>query len=83
MTDRDTVRQALYDAIDWQNSFAEANHPGSPERAEALAQVKLYRALLKRRYGRSDTPIEAAMKGATYVTIEELRDRHEKKDKMS
>jgi hypothetical protein len=81
MSDRDTVRQALYDAIDWQNSFAESNHPGSPERAEARAQVKLYRALLKRRYGTSQTPMEARMEGATYVTLDELRSLHEKKDK--
>ena len=64
MTDRDAVRRALYDAIDWQESFADANR-GNPEEAKAMALVKRYRALLKRRYGDARAPSERALEGAT------------------
>lgn len=53
-TDREIVRQALYDAIGWQKGLADAyaHIKDSPERAEAFAQIRRYRAVLRRRYGR-------------------------------
>ena len=52
-TDRQLIRLALYDAIDWQAGLADAyaHIPNAPEREEALSQVRLYRGLLRRRYG--------------------------------
>ena len=79
MTDRDTVRRALYDAIDWQESLADAWQPGSPERAEAKAQAKAYRAVLKRRYAERETPAERAFDGCELVTLDELRRRAQAK----
>lgn len=73
MSDRDVLRQALNDAIGWQSGLISAWAAGSPERAEAVSQVKKYRALLKRRYGTSRTPMERAFANATTVTLDELR----------
>lgn len=75
MTDREAVRRALQDAIAWQESFADANERGTPERADALALARRYRALLKRRYGDSRTAAERALEGATYITLAELQAR--------
>lgn len=59
---RDLIRDALCDAIGWQEGLADAYRhiPNSPEHAEALAQARRYRTLLKRRYGNARTPIEQA-----------------------
>ncbi len=73
MSTRDVVRQALYDAIGWQNGLVEAWPAGSDERAEAMQQVKLYRKILKDRYGESLLPDERAIVGARRVGIDELR----------
>lgn len=60
-SDRDLVRHALYDAIGWQDglSAAYAHMPEDPAYGEAVAQAKRYRALLKKRYGKTRTPSEA------------------------
>ena len=73
MTVKDVLRQALYDAIDWQRSLGQCYEPGTPERAEAAAQAKLYRDILKRRYGSRLTPLEKPILGAEVVGIDELR----------
>lgn len=53
MTDREAVRLALYDAIEWQRGLvhAYAHVPESPERADALQMIRKYRAVLRNRYG--------------------------------
>lgn len=86
-TDREVLRRALNDAIEWEISYAGCCQAGSPERAEALAQVNRYRALLKRRYGTRDTPMEAVgkamAKAGTFVTVHELGAAARKKDRQS
>ena len=77
MSDRDTVRQALYDAIDWQTSLADAYSKTAPERADALKQVKAYRAVLKRRYGRDSTPMEALADSCQSINIHDLTPKPE------
>lgn len=63
-TDREIVRQALDDAIGWQRDLADAyaHIKDSPERAEALAQIKRYRAVLRRRYGKGRSSEHGAKK---------------------
>lgn len=73
MSERDTIRQALYDAIGWQQSLADAWASGTPERAEAQDQVRHYRALLKKRYGDRRLPSERTFADAREVTLDELR----------
>ncbi len=53
MSDRDAVRIALYDAIEWQRGLVDAysNDPDGPERADALAMIRRYKAILRKRYG--------------------------------
>lgn len=72
MSDRDIVRKALYDAIDWQESLADANREGSEEREYSLILAKEYRKLLKRRYGDDKTPMERAFENATTITLDDL-----------
>lgn len=73
MSERDTIKYALYDAIAWQLSLADAQHKGSSERRESLAQAKAYRSVLKRRYGDDRLPMEIALEGTKIVTLDELR----------
>lgn len=73
-TTRDLIRRALYDAIDWQNSLADAWSPGSPERQQSRDQAKAYRTILKRRYGQSSTPMETVPEGATVVSLQALKE---------
>jgi hypothetical protein len=48
------IRRALLDAIGWQESLIDAyrNDPDGPEAREAREQLRRYKAILKRRYGR-------------------------------
>jgi hypothetical protein len=73
MAIRDDIRQALYDAIGWQSGLAEAWKDGSPEHREALDQIKIYRRILKRRYGDGRMPDEKALEGAKLVTMDEIK----------
>lgn len=72
---RDDIRQALYDAIGWQHGLSEAWSHGSAERQEALDQIKVYRRILKRRYGEARLPDEVALNGAKLVNILDLRQK--------
>ena len=72
MTDRQTLRRALYDAIEWRQSYAESWSTGEPERVKAEAQVAEYRRLLLKRYGDDRTPGESRMKNAKLVSIFEI-----------
>lgn len=73
MTVRDDIRQALYDAIGWQQGLVHAWPAGSPERQEAIDQIKAYRRILKRRYSETRHPSEAAFDGAKPVSIFDLK----------
>jgi hypothetical protein len=73
MTVHDDIRQALYDAIGWQSGLAEAWSDGSPEHFEALNQIKIYRKILKRRYGDGRMPDEKRLVGATLVSILDMK----------
>jgi hypothetical protein len=79
-TDRQLIRQALYDAIDWQAGLADAyaHIPNAPEREEALSQVSLYRGLLRRRYGEEKRKGEQMIDAAKSVSIDDLRQSREK-----
>jgi hypothetical protein len=72
MTDRDTVRRALYDAIDWQQSYADSWRGPGPEHDAALDLVKRYRVLLKKRYGVTETPAERRLDHIPGVNIQDL-----------
>jgi hypothetical protein len=70
---KETIRLALQDAVEWQLSLAGAWHSGSPERAEALAQAKAYRKILKRRYGTDKTLMDEMLEGTEVVTLADLQ----------
>lgn len=72
MSDRDTIKQALHDAIAWQDSLEDAQK-NSEWAGTAKAQAKKYRALLKKRYGNTRTPMDIQIDGATLVGLDELR----------
>lgn len=71
MTDRETVRRALYDAIGWQQGLVEAyaHIAGAPEAEEARQQIRLYRSLLKRRYGQKHGNEPASVNNAELVGL--------------
>jgi len=73
MTVHDDIRQALYDAIGWQEGLANAWAAGSPERQEALDQIKSYRRILKRRYGEDRTSLDLKLAGAKLVNVLDLK----------
>lgn len=73
MAVNDDIRQALYDAIGWQSGLAEAWSDGSPERREALEQIKTYRKILKRRYGDGRMPDEVRLAGAKLVSVFDIK----------
>lgn len=79
MSDRDLVRRALQDAIDWQLSLADACGSEDEWGKLAIQMAKKYKALLKKRYGVTKSPMEQALDGAEVVTLEQLRQRHEAK----
>ncbi|WP_038367784.1 hypothetical protein [Bosea sp. UNC402CLCol] len=73
---REDIRRALYDAIDWQESLADAQR-GDPEQfKECKEQARRYRAILKRRYGTSKSIAEQALEGTSAVPITELMRRN-------
>ena len=46
--DRATIRRALLDGIDWQESLRAANHPGTDEYRHCVELIAKYRRALKR-----------------------------------
>lgn len=69
MSTKDDIRQALYDAIGWQEGLADAWSAGSPERQDARDQIKRYRRILQRRYGTSMTALDVKLKDATLKPV--------------
>lgn len=77
----DDIRQALYDAIEWQRSFAEACPSGSEERNEAFEQIRAYKKILKRRYGDGRSRqeiIDEELSKLNTVSIYDLQKMHRK-----
>jgi hypothetical protein len=66
---KELLRQALWDAIDWQRTLAQAyaHIPDAPERLEALAQIRLYRSILNSNFG-SRTPSQKWVKALARST---------------
>lgn len=79
MSDRRAVFFALHDAINWQRGLADAYRhiEDSPERAEALATIRQYKAVLRKRYGSDRHAGEDRLDGAKLVTLAEIRAKHE------
>lgn len=54
----DDIRQALIDAISWQESLADCHaHCDDGISQEAMDQARRYRVILKRRFGFDDDPM--------------------------
>lgn len=75
MSEKEYIKRALYDAIDWQISFSESYTKGAPEREEAIKLAGEYRKILKRKYGVGKTPNEALEDRHTLksMSLDELR----------
>lgn len=73
MTVRDDIFTALHDAIGWQAGLADAWARGTPERIEALAQIRRYKKILKRRYGSSTTAIDGLIACTPTLGLDDLR----------
>jgi len=75
MTATELVSYAVRCAIRDRQTFAECWSDDAPERAEALDEVRQFRAYLKRRFGSAESRMEINTEGATLVTLDELRKR--------
>lgn len=73
MTVRDDIFMALHDAIGWQEGLADAWPKESPEHTEAMAQIELYKKILKRRYGSTMTALDSMFYKAKRVSIMDLK----------
>lgn len=73
MSDRELVRRALWDAVAWQESLADAHRSDDPWRKDALDQAKRYKSLLRRRYADTVSVQDQMVAGSTNVTLDELR----------
>jgi hypothetical protein len=76
MTERETIRRALQDAIGWQDGLAAA-HGKDQYGEQARAQAARYRALLLKRYGTDKLPAEAALDHLPTIDIWELSRQHQ------
>jgi hypothetical protein len=72
MTTADLVRYALICAINDRLAYADCWPAGTEERAEALDDVKQFRAYMKRRFSASQTPMEQAFEGVPSVSIHDI-----------
>jgi hypothetical protein len=68
----DLVRRMLYDAVAWQESYADSVTDTDLYK-DAMADLRRYRAYVKRRYGSARTPLEQEMDEATPMSLEEIR----------
>lgn len=75
MRERDLVRRALYDAIQWQEGLADAQRGMPKEFAEGVALIKAYRTLLKKRYGTDKTMMDVLDDGSVLVSVQDLPKR--------
>lgn len=64
-------RMMLHDAISWQEGLVDAVR-GSEDHPEALAILKQYRALFRRRYGSTKSALDVMLEGAELVNIMDL-----------
>ena len=74
MSERDTVRRALEDAIDWQESLADAHCGDLKMYAKFKKNVRVYRTLLRKRYGETARDIsDRALAEAPKVSIYDIK----------
>lgn len=73
MSTKEDIRMALHDAIGWQSGLVDAWGHGTAEREEALAMVRRYKAILRRRYGSDVTALDDMLRKAKPTTLDELR----------
>jgi len=81
---REIVAQALWDAIDWQRTLAQAyaHIPDAPERHEALHAIKVYRHVLNSHYGaRPPRPTAKRVEDLPTLTLDQLREANRERDK--
>jgi hypothetical protein len=73
-SDKDVIREALYDAIGWQRGLVHAyvHIPDAPERAEALAAIKAYKSILRKRYGTDRHAGEDALAKMETINVYDL-----------
>lgn len=76
MNIRDTIRYALYDAIDWQVSLADANVGNDVTVKRCQRQAADYRKILMKRYGEDRTPMERQFDGAVSVSIWDIEETY-------
>lgn len=69
------IRMSLIYAIQDRESFAQCYQPGAPERDEANAEAKEFRAYLKKRF--HVRPGGDRIDAGPTISIDELRRRHE------
>jgi hypothetical protein len=74
MSDRDAIRTALYNAIEWQRGLVDSysHMPDDPERANALALIKKYKAVLRKRYGTDRHAGQDALDKMETIDLREL-----------
>ena len=73
MAVRDDIRQALHDAIGWQEGLVDAWGADSECGKECLETIRRYKKILKRRYGHDRSPLDELAVEAKVVTLSELR----------
>lgn len=72
-SDRQILFCALCDAIDWQNSLGDSLRNGDKEQLQQSRALEMaYRAILKRRYGNAQTPMEQRLSGGKSISIYDL-----------
>ena len=79
MTQDETFRLALFDAIEWQQSYADSWSRNAPEADHALQMVAQYKKILKRKFGHDMSKMDKRLEGASYITLSELQKQIEDK----
>jgi len=80
MTQEETFKLALFDAIEWQQSYADSWPRNAPEADEALRMVAQYKKILKRKFGHDMSRMDKKLEGASYITLGELQKQIEEKE---
>lgn len=73
MSVRDDIRQALHDAIGWQEGLVDSWGLENKEGRDAAEQIKRYKKILKRRYGHDRTTLDDIVSAARPIGLDELR----------
>lgn len=73
MSERDLIREALYDAVAWQESLEDAQCNVPEWKGHAQKQANRYKAILRKRYGTDKTSLDTLIDQAETVTLQELQ----------